>query len=431
MTGATAIVVGGGLAGISAAVRLADAGVPVTLLEASRRLGGRAGSFHDRRTGLEIDNCQHVTLGCCTRYRALLDHLGAGGSLRWTREQWWVEPGGRTSVLAPSVLPAPVHAAPSFLRARFLGWSDKRAIARAFAAIGVTDRTKWRARTFADFLTAHRQPEQAVRRFWSPVIVSACNLGVEQVSAEPALQVFQDGLLRSAEAGFIGVPTRPLSRLYDAAMPIIRGAGGHVRLGARAATIGERTVELSSGDVLEADRVICALPLEAARKAIDPELAARDGRLPAVSGIWHSPILGVHLVFDRPVLETPHAVLLDTGTHWAFRKDEAGKVIHAVVSAGDTWMDLPEAEIVRRVRADLALCFPRTRDARVVSGRAVKERRATFAATPDAEEVRPEVSSDRSALVLAGDWVRTGWPATMEGATRAGEDAADAVLARA
>lgn len=420
------IIAGAGLAGIACAVRLAERGVSVLLLETRKRLGGRAASFLDRRSGLEIDNCQHVALGCCTAYRDLLNRIGAGGALRWTSEQWWVEPGGRVSTLKPSGLPAPLHAGPSFAAARFLSFQEKASVARALAAIRFADRTRWRGRTFGEFLRAHKQPDRAIARFWEPVIVSACNLSVHRVAAEPALKVFQDGLLRSPEAGFVGVPRVPLTRLYEEVPRLLEGAGGEVRFGASVRAIDTRTVTLADGEMIEADRLVCALPVERLC-ALSRGSCAGDPRVRALRDAEFSPILGVHLVFDRPVLATPHAVLLDTGTQWIFRKDDAGKVLHAVVSAADDWVPLTEQEIVRRVVEDIRLCYPGAKPARVVAARAVKEKRATFAATPAFERVRPEVAGG-SGLVLAGDYVRTGWPATMEGATRAGEMAARAVL---
>lgn len=426
---ADVVIVGGGLAGLSAAVRFADAGVRVEVLETRKRLGGRAGSFVDPRSGLEIDNCQHVAMGCCTAYRNFLDRIGMGGGLAWHRSQWWVEPGGRVSEIRLGWLPAPFHAAPSFLRASFLDGGDKLAIARGLVAIKLSRLAELRRWTFAELLRETHQTPTAVRRFWEPVIVSACNLSVDRVSAEPAAQVFQDGLMKSSEASWIGVPTRPLSRLYEAVPGIVEAAGGRVRTGVSVTAVDETSATLADGERVVGDRVILAVPFERALRLVDGELAARDGRFDGMRRLGHSPILGVHLVFDRPVIDVPHAVLLDSGTQWVFRKDEAGRVIHAVVSAADEWMDVPEPLIVRRVFEDVVRAFPKASDARVVSARAVKEKRATFAATPEAQAARPGVVGHGSRLLLAGDWVDTGWPATMEGATRAGTAAADVVIA--
>ena len=141
----------------------------------------------------------------------------------------------------------------------------------------------------------------------------------------------------------------------------------------------------------------------------------------------HSPILGVHLVFDRPVMSTPHAVLVGRGTHWLFRKDETGACVHAVISSADAWMGLTEAQITRRVRADIEACIPEAKDATILSSRPVKEKRATYVASPEGEASRPGTIGE-SGLILAGDYVRTGWPATMEGAVRSGYLASEAVL---
>ncbi|MEM1185421.1 MAG: hydroxysqualene dehydroxylase HpnE [Planctomycetota bacterium] len=422
------VIVGGGLAGISAAVQLADAGVRVELLETRKRLGGRAGSFVDPRSGLEIDNCQHVTMGCCTAYRSLLDRLGMGGALGWHDTQWWVEPGGRTSEIRMSGWPAPLHAAPSFARASFLSLKDKQSIAKGLVAIALSRLGELRRRTFGEFLHETHQTSGAVARFWQPVIVSACNLPVEFVSAEPAAQVFQDGLMKSANASMIGIPTCPLTHLYREVPSIVQARGGRVRTGVSVASVDEHSATLADGSVVDADRVILATPFERTATLVDAELAERDPRLTWLSVLGHSPILGVHLVFDRPVLPTPHAVLVDSGTQWLFRKDEAGCVVHAVISAAFAWMHLSEEQIVSRVVSDLHRAFPESVGAAVVSARSVKEKRATFAATPLAQASRPPVASDASRLLLAGDWVDTGWPATMEGATRAGLRAASAVL---
>jgi len=162
-------------------------------------------------------------------------------------------------------------------------------------------------------------------------------------------------------------------------------------------------------------------------------LAARDHRISAASKITHSPGLGVHMGFDRPVMSTPHAVLVETGTQWLFRKDDAGRSVHAVISGADEWMELGEAEIGRRVTADVREYLPGAEDGQLVSCRPVKEKRATFAPTPEVERARARVTTlrsggERDGLVLAGDWTNTGWPATMEGATRSGYSAAAAVL---
>jgi len=422
------IVVGGGIAGIAAAISLASRGVPITLLETRRKLGGRATSFVDSRTGLTIDNCQHVALGCCTNYLALCQMLGALDKLAWNDEIFWIVKGGRTSVLTADPLPAPGHATRSLLGAKFLSMADKVAIARAMTAAIFTDRSKVGGITFAAWLARTKPTPTSLDRFWTPLIVSACNLSVDRVAASSALHVVQEGFLANREGARMSVAAVPLVELYDPAEEIIAKGGGEIRLGVSVASVGEHAVTLADGLVMHADRVICAVPAERAIRMVAPDVQSKDDRLSRLEPhLEHSPILGVHLVFDRPVMTTPNAVLVDRSTQWIFRKDGAGAHVHAVISGADAWVALSEEEIVARVVEDIRACIPGSALARVVSARAVKEKLATFAATPAFEAHRPATTGS-SALILAGDFVQTGWPATMEGAARSGFMAAAAAL---
>lgn len=422
------LIAGGGIAGLATAVHLAEAGARVVVLETRKKLGGRATSFTDSRSGRVLDNCQHVVLGCCTCYLDLLDRLGAKDKIRWTREQYWVEEGGRVSVVRPGVLPAPAHFAGSVLRASFLSTGEKLQLARAGAKILRTERNKWAGRTFGEFLRACGQGERIVRRFWAPVVVSACNLEVDRVAASSALQVFQEGFFASRSAADMGVPSVPLVDLYARAEDLIGRAGGRIELGAGVERLGERSITTTDGRVLEAGRVVCALPVERVTRVVDADVRERDSRFARLGEFSHSPILGVHLTFDRPVMaEWPHAVLVDRATQWLFRKDEAGRQLHAVISAADAWMGLSEEQIGEAVLRDVRACLPRQADAALVEVRAVKEKLATWAPLPGMDALRPAANGE-SRIVLAGDYTATGWPATMEGAARSGQTAAGVIL---
>lgn len=429
-------VVGAGLAGLACAIRLAQRGVPVRVLETRQRPGGRATSHVDPRGGL-IDNCQHVAMGCCHRYMALCDALGVRNAFEWSHSQTWIEPGGRRSRIAIAPLPAPFHFGPSFTRAAFLSIRAKVSIARAMTLIGIASWRDWIGRTFAAFLDHAEQHEEERDIFWSPVIVSACNLCVERVDASLALRVFREGFLASRRGAMIGVPRVPLAMLYDAAMPIIARAGGELSLSTSAARIHGDRVECSQGETIRARVIVVALPPERCDALVDAD--ARDERFACFAHLAHSPILGVHVWTDRRVLDTPHAVFVDNGiehrvgTQWLFAKHEAcvaaGQSLHAVISAADQWMDLTEAEIAGRVREDLNICLGGGAGNAVQRVVAIKERRATFAATPEFERVRPTALGS-GPLALAGDYTATGWPATMEGAVRSGESAAAGAIDR-
>lgn len=427
----SAIVVGAGIAGMAAAVRLAEAGVRVTVLETRKKLGGRATSFADVRSGETLDNCQHVVLGCCTNYLDLLERLGTRGEIRWDRAQHWAEAdgdGARISTVEPGALPAPLHFSGSMLKAKFLTFGEASAIGRCCLKMLGVDRRAEDGRTFGAWLRAHGQSDRVIARFWSPVVVSACNLDVDRVSAGSALHVFQEGFLAHERAADIGISKVPLVELYDGFEKLIGESGGAVRLGTSVARVSKESVELSSGEVLRADAVIAAVPFERAGRLVSEEDRARDPRFGPLEQMTHSPILGVHLRFDRPVMgELPHCVLVERSTQWLFRKDDAGLMLHAVISAADEWLELGEDEIARRVLADIHACLPASRGATLVWSRAVKEKLATFAPVPGVEGLRPGTTGP-SGVFLAGDYVKTGWPATMEGAARSGYMAAGAAL---
>lgn len=435
----TALIVGGGIAGLACAVRLAERGVGVTILETRKKLGGRATSFKDVRTDRWLDNCQHVVLGCCTNYLDLLERLGVRDKIRWYDTQYWIEEGGRVSRVGPGIFPAPAHFTESFLRASFLTLGEKLQIGRACARIMRVDRREYRDQTFGTFLSRCGQSERVIRRFWAPVVVSACNLDVARVSASVALHVFQEGFLAARASADIGVPSVPLLELYEQAERRLAQAAtpGRVLLGSAAERIDESGVTTTDGERVEADVVICAVPVERVNRLVDAAVRARDARFARLDEFGHSPILGVHMTFDRAVLpemsgsgsgETlPHAVLVDRPTQWLFRKDDAGTRIHAVISAADDWLALSEEQVGERVLADIHACVPTSVGAKLLEVRAVKEKLATFAPVPGIESLRPGPIGD-ARIILAGDYTDTGWPATMEGATRSGYAAAAAAL---
>ncbi len=404
----------------------------VTLLETRKKLGGRATSFEDVRTGLVIDNCQHVAMGCCTNYLDLCRRLDALDKIRWQKETYWVEAGGRTSVLRPGLLPAPAHFAWSFIRASFLSTREMHRITKAMCDIVGADRTEFAEITFGTWLERQRQSAAVVRKFWAPIVISACNLDPSEVSASVALHVFQEGFLAHRDAALVGVAAVPLVELYDAAEGALKSAGGELRLGCGVAKVFANHVMTTDGRRFDADAIVCAVPPERATRLAHDSLHSADPRFRQIAGIRHSPILGVHLTFDRPVLPLHSAVLVERDTQWLFRKDEAGARVHAVISAADSWLALTEDEITRRVLEDIHECFPPAREAKLLTSRPVKEKLATYAPTPDVEALRPPTLGPlgRRGVILAGDYVQTGWPATMEGATRSGYMAAAAILDR-
>ena len=414
----SAIIIGGGLAGLSAAAALGSAGFGVQVFEARPFLGGRATSFPLAPAGDAtelIDNCQHVLLRCCVNLLDFYTRLGVRERIRFYREFYFIEPGGRVSTFHRGALPAPLHFTGSFLRLRFLDAADKIAIASGLLALRRerTRRDDLDRITMLDWLREKRQTPRAIERFWRQVLVSAINEDIGRLAARHGFQVFWLGFLSSSTGYEMGVPAIPLGELYRA--DLWQSAGDvSLRLRAPVEQIGADGI-LAGGERHAADYYICALPFE--------RLAALD--LPAPP-FEHSPITGIHLWFDRPVTELPHATLLDRTIQWMFNKS-GGRYLQLVVSASRELTALARAEIVALAVRELGEFFPRVRQARLEKSHVIKELRATFSAAPGTEALRPPPETGRPNLFLAGDWTRSGWPATMEGAVRSGYLAAEAV----
>ena len=438
-------IVGGGLAGIAAALQLVEADCQPIIIESRKILGGRATSFVDPRSGEVIDNCQHVLMGCCTNLIDLYDRLGVLDKIDWHRTLYWTHSHGEIDCVKASRLPAPLHLALSFARMGVLQRSERRQVRRAMwrmIRLGSKGRLVWSDRTFAQFLSDCRQDESTIAKFWKTVIVSACNLDVSRVCAAHAIQVFQEGFMANRWSYTMGLATVPLVELYQSAGVALKEAGGEIHLGRPARAIaydGRRVTGVVTGDgVIEAAAVISAVPFDRLDKLISDTMRAADARLAALDRFEFSPILGVHLWFGQPIMELPHLILPGRGVQWLFNKgiDEQGRqYIHAVISAADEWMKLDEDEIVDRVVRDIHDAVPKSIGLKPIQARSIKEKQATFAATPEAEQWRPGASAGYVGvggggienLFLAGDWCDTGWPATMEGAVRSGYAAAAAI----
>lgn len=443
------VVVGGGLAGIAAAVRLAEHGVPVTLVETRKRLGGRATSFTDPSTGETLDNCQHVVMRCCTNLLDLYERLGVGDRIAWHRTFYFTDHAGRIDRLEGDDLPAPLHLLRPLLGFKTLSRGEKWAILQGMLAVMQTSR---RARerlvdeSFAHWLRSHRQPEGAIRKFWSVVITSACNETPDRVAASHALQVFQEGFLYDSTGYEMGLSAAPLVELYDPAEQHIARAGGEVMLGSSAEAFelaGDRVTLLKLADrqELAGQAFISTVPFDRLAKLVTPEMARADARLRSLDRLEVSPIIGIHLFFrspdGKPLVTLPHLALMESPLQWLFNKGvqrgddgQATQHLHGVISAAREWVDHPAERITAMAVDAVRRALPEVGAAEVVHARVVKEKRATFSAQPGTEAYRPTTAGPIGNFFLAGDWVATGWPATMEGAVRSGYRAAAAALGR-
>jgi zeta-carotene desaturase len=419
------IVAGGGLAGLATAAALGSAGFRVDVFESRAFLGGRATSYEapgNADPPETIDNCQHVLLRCCVNLLDFYARLGVSGDVRFFREFVFIEPGGRASLLRAGVLPAPLHFAGSFAALKFLGLRDKLGIARAMLALRRerSTRTDLDRISMLDWLREKRQTPLAIRRFWGQVLVSAINEELDRMAARHGFQVFWLGFLARSDSYEMGVPAVPLGELYSSHA---WDRTGNVTLHLRAPVErlemenGRVRCAIAGGREHTADSYVAAVPFE--------RLAALAPSVP-VPAFAHSPITGIHLWFDRAITSLPNATLLDRTIQWMYNKSE-GRYVQLVVSASRTLLDMPRREVIALALGELAEFFPAVREATLVKAHVVKEVRATFSAAPGTEQFRPGTRTAVSNLFLAGDWTRSSWPATMEGAVRSGYLAAEAV----
>jgi squalene-associated FAD-dependent desaturase len=487
------VIVGGGLGGLAAAVALADRGFEITLVESRPTLGGRAGSFHDPASGETLDNCQHVTMGCCTNLADFCRRTGIDRFLEPQRELFFADEHGRVSRLSADPLPTPLHLARSFLGLGFLTLGDKLRIARGMLALARSPSAR-PGESFAAWLRRHGQSERVIERYWALVLTSALNESIERIGFNYARQVFVEGFLAGAKAMTVEIPNVPLGDLYDrplTAWLVARGVRVLTSKPAESILADHegrvRGVRWRGGETLPADRVILAAPWHRQRELLPPDLAALFPSDPANLGV--SAIIGIHAWFDRPVCPWPHLTLVGRMTQWLFRRQggdtmmsprsagepgRAGGVspsfgaapgfapndpdasgltattgpeaspnrpaangtgeavaeyLQGVISAANDLVDRPREELLARFLEDVRAVLPAARAARLVRSRVVVEKWATWSCHSGSERLRPSARTPVPGLYLAGDHTRSGWPATMEGAVRSGYLAAEALLA--
>jgi zeta-carotene desaturase len=435
-------VLGGGVAGMSAACALAEAGMRVQLVERRGYLGGRASSYLHPGVNEVIDNCQHVLFGCCTNLIGFYRRIGAANRIHWTSEMTMIEPGGRRSQLGPSKLagielPPPLHGLPKLLASHAFSLADKIALARAFSALMKPIPANSRE-SLGTWLRRHGQTRGAIERFWRLVIASALNADLDSISLPYAAKVIRELFMNSAFAGSMGMSTVPLSELYAGVAPFVESRGGSLRLNtflegaewdeaAAQWRVSTRTGELIS------DYLVFALPFEATEQLLR-QMPAVEGKTELERKIEqheHWPICSVHLWFDREITELEHAILLDREIHWLYNQSRlqhrGGHYVELVVSATRTFAALSREEAIRQALAELSEFFPAVASAKLEKAALVKEVRATFGVPPGIDEWRPCAVSPWPNCFLAGDWVATGWPSTMESAARSGHLASEAL----
>ncbi len=460
------IVIGGGLAGLAASVALAQAGVKVTLLESRPRLGGRASSFEDAATGELIDNCQHVAMGCCTNFRHFCRVTGLAPFFRDEEQLTFVgppDPSGRQPpefcrFAATPFISAPFHLGRALWGLGYLSLRDKFAIARGLFSLRMAKPLTNDRTSFAEWLGRQRQPTNAIEYFWNVVLVSALSESLDRISLAAGRKVFVDGFLTNREGWKVSLPTVPLDELYSGTLSQwlaahdveVRLKTGVERLVMDDGAIS--SVELRNGERLAARQFVLAVTQQRALSLL-PESIRTTPQLAAIERLETAPIASVHLWFDRPITLLPHAVLVGRLSQWVFnrsrgegrgaRGENASMPVprssplaprpfyyQVVISNAREMAERPQSDVVADVVAELKAIWPWAADAKLLHSRVIVEHHAVFSPLPRSEELRPPQQSPIENLQLAGDWTRTGWPATMEGAVRSGFLAAENVLTK-
>ena len=442
------MVIGGGLAGLAAGVALAEAGWRVRLFEQRPYLGGRATSYL-LPNGEHVDNCQHVTLGCCTNLGDFYRRVGSENKIRFFDRLLFLDPEGRKGTMQAGILPAPFHMTGSFAAFAPLSLRDKISIGRAMLDIlrakGKTkDLEENGGISMLEWLQRRKQTPRAIERFWRVVLVSALDEELDRTDARFGVDVFWKAFLSNRTGYRMGVPVVPLADLYEGSKAEIEKRGGEVTLRSpvRAVRIenGKITgVEFDGGRVESADAYVFAVPHLTLHALMPEDVKASDTKFANLTKIKNAPITGVHLWFDRKVTDEPFITLLDTTTQWIFNKTALygdstangageGQYLQLVISASYELLQKQRQEIVDLCLKEVRQALPLAREAQLLKATVIKEVAATFSPEPGVDRWRPKQETGIRGMFLAGDWTDTGWPATMEGAVRSGYLAAEAVL---
>jgi squalene-associated FAD-dependent desaturase len=435
-------VVGGGLAGLAAAQRLAMRGAQVTLFEAKRELGGRAGSFRDELVGDVVDHCQHVAMGCCRDYLQFCETAGCSQMFDRHDVIPFIGPAGRQYDLkAAAWLPSPLHLAPSLLRLGYLSMWERIQVARAMLKLARTGLADEGA-SIGQWLAGQGQSTNAIKRFWSIVLVSALGESLDRASVAAAKKVFVDGFMNTRDGYNLLIPTKPLKAIYDQIEHHLGRHGVMIRKSTPISriTITERSgemratsVELSDGCSVPVDTVVVAVDWRSLERLFERPPSPLLETVRWTQTLEAAPITSVHLWFDQAIFKhISHAVLIDRLSQWVFRRErtrqdrERGQHYYQVViSASRNLDERCRDDVVEEVRSELASVWPLAKTANLIRSRMLTQKNAVFSYRPGLDRSRPAQSTAIGNLVLAGDWTATSWPATMEGAVRSGFMAAE------
>lgn len=430
----TVHIVGGGLAGLATAVALAQENIRVVILESRPQLGGRATSFVDPQTNELIDACQHVGMRCCTNWLHFCQTTGIAKYLSYEPTLHFRTLDQRCSRFRADPWKAPFHLARALTSAHFLTLAEKWRLVCGLFALWKTSPED--DPPLLDWLHSHGQTGRLLDRFWSTVLVSALNDDLSRMGLKYARKVFMDGFFQHRKAYELILPKVPLAQLYGDALQnwfakhdvVIRGNSRVTRLDF--SNSPSMDLILRTGEKIRSDLVVLAIPWHQVLGLLPTTLTAQSPWC-QLHQLESSFITSVHLWLDRPITELPHVVLLDSVSQWLFARGRTSRgewYAQVVISSSEKWRHLGMEGLLKQVHNELLRFFPAARQAQLLRSRVITDKSATFRLSPGVDRWRPVQSTNIPGLFLAGDWTRTGWPATMEGAVRSGYLAAEAIV---
>ncbi len=439
------MVLGGGLAGISTTRHLLKHGYKVTLIEKRPYLGGKAFSFQDPETKDEVDNGQHIFMGCCTQYLDLLKTIGTyNKAFLQSKLEIEIELYGQRSHLSSTPFLGPLHMLPSLIKYKHMNLSDKLLTVYAMILAKFTNRSKniksLDNQTFYQWLKKRHQTERAIKNLWNLIILPTLNDDVKQVSANMGLMVIQEGFLKKYKDATIGYSTVGLNSLTgEPAKQYIQNNGGCLLMGKSAKSIlmtDERinAIKLSDNSLITADAYVSALPFNELLKLLPVQLS----KIPFFSKtnkLNSSPILGIHIWYDRPVMEGELMTFIDSPIQWVFNKTiiqnhNLYSSQYICISVSGAWEYINESKetLLDIFSTEMRRLFPKAQTANIEKFLVVKQPEATLRCNLGVTKLRPSQKTPIPNMFLAGEWTDTGWPSTMESAVRSGTLAANFVI---
>ncbi|QDT08770.1 hydroxysqualene dehydroxylase HpnE [Planctomycetes bacterium K23_9] len=441
------VIIGGGLAGLAAAeslLRHHRDRFDVCVIESKRSTGGRTGSFDDPETGHSVDYCQHVTMGCCTNLISLMQRCELSDAWQRYDQLDFLHPQFPASRFAPAKwLPAPFHLATSIGALKYLTWKQQRVVRRGLLKLMRTRPSQLGGWTADQWLRSVGQDRETIRDFWDVILVSALGEQTDKVAMTAARKVIIDGFAAAKGASDVLVPKMPLRQLIGERLSrSIEELGAVVDTACKVDEVSAAPRSIHSATrCWLADHVVCAVPWHQLKRVLKSNaLQSSIEHFDAACNLPASPITGVHLWFDREITPLPHAALVGTLAQWLFRDpiaksnaddaadDNGEHYYQVVISASADARQLSKDELVQRVVCELQQLFPATSHARLRRSVAVTNPQSVFSVSPEVEEIRPSARTALPWLHLAGDWIATGWPATMEGAVISGRMAVNSIL---